>query len=79
MIFKKGDRVRNDDGQAGEVLFVDRNGLEAQVAFHRFTLKVRSESLSMMTPDEDMPLPVAPVKARRTPASRVSARRVPKC
>jgi len=74
MTFKKGDRVRNDDGEAGEILFVDKDGLEAQVAFQRITLKVRSESLSKVTRDEPTPLPATPVKLRRAPAVRIGRR-----
>jgi len=47
MTFKKGDKVRTEDGQAGEVLFVDRNGLEAQVAFARNSMKLRTDSLEL--------------------------------
>lgn len=75
MTFKKGDRVRNEDGEAGEILFLDKDGLEAQVAFQRFTLKVRSESLVQMAPDELMPAHANTFKLRRVSASRATARR----
>ncbi len=74
MTFKKGDQVRNDDGEAGEILFVDRDGLEAQVAFQRVTLKVRSESLSKMMRDELTPLSATAVKVRRDPVVRTGRR-----
>jgi hypothetical protein len=70
MTYKKGDRVRDEDGQAGEILFVDKGGLEAQVAFHRVTLKLRTESLSKMAPDEPMALAAAPAKPPRPAAKR---------
>lgn len=54
MIFKKGDKVRTEDGRAGEILFVDRNGLEAQVALERVSMKIRTETLAMF----DLPAPV---------------------
>ncbi len=45
MAFKKGDNVRTEDGQTGVILFVDKNGLEAQVALARVSIKMRTESL----------------------------------
>lgn len=51
--FKKGDKVRTEDGHAGEILFVDRDGHEAQVALARVSVKIRTESLTMF----DAPTP----------------------
>jgi hypothetical protein len=45
MTFKKGDQVRTDDGSIGEILFIDRDGVEAQVALARISVKLRTESL----------------------------------
>jgi hypothetical protein len=73
MTFKKGDRVRNEDGEAGEILFVDKGGLEAQVAFQRVTSKVRTEFLSKIAADELAALPAAPAKVRRPAAKRARA------
>ena len=47
MNFKKGDKVRTDDGQAGEILFIDGDGVEAQVALARTSVKLRTETLEM--------------------------------
>jgi hypothetical protein len=47
MTFKKGDKVRTDDGQAGEILFIDRGGLEAQVALARTSVKLRTDTLEL--------------------------------
>ena len=35
MTFKKGEQVLTEDGEVGEILFVDRGGLEAQVALNK--------------------------------------------
>ena len=51
MTFKKGDKVRTDDGQAGEILFIDRGGLEAQVALARTSVKLRTETLELFESD----------------------------
>jgi preprotein translocase subunit YajC len=45
MTFKKGDQVRTDDGSIGEILFIDRDGVEAQVALAQVSMKLRTESL----------------------------------
>jgi hypothetical protein len=67
MAFKKGDRIQTDDGQAGEILFVDNRGVEAQVALQRVSLKMRTDSLRLFDPDALEPqLVIAnPAKARR--------------
>jgi transposase len=77
MTFTKGDRVRNEDGDQGVILFVDKGGLEAQVAFQRLTSKVRTEFLSKMAPGELMILPAASAKPRRAPAKRIRASHAP--
>ena len=60
MAFKKGDKIQTEDGQAGEILFVDRGGEEAQVALPRMSLKMRTDSLRLFDPDAaDPPLVVA--------------------
>ena len=66
MTFKKGDKVRTEDGHAGEILFVDRNGLEAQVALERVSMKIRTETLAMF----DLP---APAKRRAKSVSKSPA------
>ena len=45
MKFKKGDKVRTDDGYMGEILFIDNDGIEAQVALERVTVRLRTETL----------------------------------
>jgi hypothetical protein len=66
MAFKKGDRIQTDDGQAGEILFVDNRGEEAQVALQRVSLKMRTDSLRLFDPDAlAPPLVIAKAKARR--------------
>jgi hypothetical protein len=75
MTFKRGDRVRNENGEAGEILYVDRDGLEAQVAFQRVTLKMRSDSLDKMSPDEPLNLAAPPAKVRSVPTKLTSVRR----
>jgi preprotein translocase subunit YajC len=45
MIFKKGDKVRTDDGYMGEILFIDNDGIEAQVALEQATVRLRIETL----------------------------------
>lgn len=45
MTFKKGEQVLTEDGEVGEILFVDRGGLEAQVALKLVSAKLRTDSL----------------------------------
>lgn len=45
MAFKKGECVVTEDGEVGQILFVDRGGLEAQVALPRISTKFRTDSL----------------------------------
>ena len=64
MKFKKGDKVRTEDGSAGEILFVDKDGVEAQVALERISVKIRTDSLMLF----DSPSPAkngAKVVARK--------------
>jgi preprotein translocase subunit YajC len=60
MAFKKGDKVRTEDGLAGEILFVDKGGVEAQVALARVSMKMRTDSLRIYEGEEE----AAPVKAK---------------
>jgi hypothetical protein len=69
MTFKKGDQVQTEDGDAGQILFVDKGGLEAQVALKQKSIKIRTDTLRLYKPD-DAPAPeAAPVK-RRARAAR---------
>jgi hypothetical protein len=52
MTFKKGDQVRTDDGQVGEILFIDRGGDEAQVALARISIKLRTDTLEKVGDDD---------------------------
>lgn len=45
MTFKKGDQVRTEDGDVGQILFIDKNGVEAQVALQRISIKLRTDTL----------------------------------
>ena len=45
MTFKKGEKVLTEDGEVGQILFIDRGGLEAQVALPRISTKIRCDSL----------------------------------
>jgi hypothetical protein len=75
MTLKKGDRVQTEDGDVGEILFVDKGGVEAQVALARISLKVRTETLVKLSP-EDRPVQVAAAPKAASPApKRVRARR----
>lgn len=66
MNFKKGDKVRTEDGHAGQILYIDNGGLEAQVALERITVKVRTDSLELF----DAP---PPTKRSAKPAARKRA------
>jgi hypothetical protein len=70
MTFKKGDKVRIEDGRAGEILFIDNHGLEAQVALERISVKIRTDTLRLFA-SEDLPAPTlhqGKVVARKRPA-----------
>ena len=66
MILKKGDRVQTEDGDVGEVLFVDKGGDEAQVALARVSLKVRTDTLLKLGADVQI-VPAAASKAKTSP------------
>jgi len=79
MTFKKGDRIRTEDGYAGEILFIDKDGLEAQVALERISTKFRTDTLTKFEA-EDVFAPavkldgaavraVKKTRVRRTPTS----------
>jgi hypothetical protein len=71
MTFKKGDKIQTDDGRAGEILFVDKDGLSAQVALEHVSMKIRTETLRIFEPLAALSPGVAdipkPRKARRKP------------
>jgi len=60
MTFKKGDKVRTEDGSAGEILFVDKGGLEAQVALEHLSIKIRTDTLEMFDSAKASASPVSP-------------------
>ena len=72
MLFKKGDKVRTDDGYMGEILFIDNDGIEAQVALERVTVRLRTETLKRFdendtaAADLDKARNKRPVSQRRT-------------
>ncbi len=79
MTFKKGDKVRTEDGSAGVILFIDKGGLEAQVALARISTKIRTETLQMFEPDAAAAAPaVAPRKAVVAAAKKRQVQRRPK-
>ena len=55
MTFKKGEKVLTEDGEIGEILFIDRGGLEAQVALTRISTKIRCDSLKKFEADKATP------------------------
>lgn len=55
MVFKKGEKVLTEDGEIGEILFIDRGGLEAQVALPRISTKIRTDSLKKFEPEAASP------------------------
>ena len=72
MTFKKGDKIQTEDGHAGKILFVDKDGLEAQVALEHVSMKLRTESLRIFGAEAALSPSVArdvpkPRKARRKP------------
>jgi preprotein translocase subunit YajC len=64
MTFKKGDQVRTDEGPIGQILFIDRDGVEAQVALERLSIKLRTDTLEKVTKDAP-PVAAVAVKAPR--------------
>ena len=76
MAFKKGDNVRTEDGQPGVILFVDKNGEEAQVALARISLKIRTDSLEAVKAADLLPAvaPRAAAKGRSTKARALPSR-----
>jgi preprotein translocase subunit YajC len=67
MTFKKGDQVRTDEGLIGQILFIDRDGVEAQVALERLSIKLRTDTLEKVTKDAP---PVAAAVAVKAPRKR---------
>jgi hypothetical protein len=77
MTFKKGEKVQTEDGQMGEILFIDKNGLEAQVALAHVSMKMRTDTLRRF--DSESVKPVArPAAAKAPSAKRAKVRRTPK-
>jgi preprotein translocase subunit YajC len=75
MTFKKGDKIQTEDGQAGEILFVDKDGLSAQVALARVSMKIRTEMLRMFEPQVALAAAVVPgvAKIRKDRRKKISA------
>ncbi len=65
MTFKRGDKVRTDDGHMGQILFVDNDGVEAQVALERTTVRLRTDTLRVFDEKDD-----AAADVNRPPASK---------
>jgi hypothetical protein len=78
MTFKKGDQVRTEDGDVGQILFIDKSGLEAQVALERISIKLRMDTLQKFEA-EAAPKPAArAVGAGARAAKGARATRAPK-
>lgn len=68
MTFKKGDKVRTDDGYMGEILFIDNDGVEAQVALEQVTMRLRTDTLRVFDEKDDADADsgkLPPAKAKR--------------
>jgi preprotein translocase subunit YajC len=74
MALKKGDKVRTDDGYMGEILFIDNDGIEAQVALERGTIRLRTETLQLF--DENDTAAADLDKARNTRPAKKAKRAV---
>ena len=74
MKFRKGDKVRTDDGYMGEILFIDNDGIEAQVALERNTVRLRTETLHIFDENDTAAtdLDKARSKRRAPKANRVN-------
>jgi hypothetical protein len=70
MTFKKGDKVRTEDGSAGEILFIDNRGLEAQVALERISVRIRTDTLRIFDSADSSSSAIVPEKvvARKRPS-----------
>ena len=69
MAFKKGDQVCTEDGLVGEILFIDRDGVEAQVALERLSIKVRTDTLVKASAGAG---PVEPAVGAKPPRKRAT-------
>ena len=78
MTFKKGDQVRTEDGDVGQILFIDKNGVEAQVALERISIKLRTDTLQKFEVEAAPKLAAKPVGAGARAAKKTRAARAPK-
>ena len=78
MTFKKGEKIQTEDGQVGEILFIDKNGLEAQVALAHVSMKVRTDTLRKFESDATVKSAVRPGAAAAPAAKGAKVRRTPK-
>jgi preprotein translocase subunit YajC len=69
MTLKKGDKVRTDDGYMGEILFIDNDGIEAQVALERGTIRLRTETLQLFDENDTAAADLDKARSKR-PASK---------
>jgi preprotein translocase subunit YajC len=69
MTFKKGDKVRTDDGYVGEILFIDYDGIEAQVALERVSIKLRTDTLQKFDENDTAAAELDKARTKR-PASK---------
>jgi preprotein translocase subunit YajC len=76
MTFKKGDKIYTEDGHTGEILFIDKDGLEAQVALERISTKFRTDTLRKFEA-EDVATAAKPSVAAVSAAKKRRVRRTP--
>jgi hypothetical protein len=77
MAFKKGDKVRTEDGHMGEILFIDKDGIEAQVALERISVRLRTDTLRVFD-ENDETADSSDAGSKRPTNSSKTARRGPK-
>jgi preprotein translocase subunit YajC len=70
MMLKKGDKVRTDEGYMGEILFIDNDGIEAQVALESVTVRLRTETLHKFDENDTAAADLDKARSKR-PAPKV--------
>ena len=78
MTFKKGDQIRTEDGDVGQILFIDKDGVEAQVALERISIKLRTDTLRKFAAEDAVAPAASPVSTKVRAAKATRARRAPK-
>jgi preprotein translocase subunit YajC len=78
MTFKKGDKVRTDDGYMGEILFIDNDGIEAQVALERVSLRLRTDTLRKFDANDSAAAELDKARTKRPAPKAKRTKRRPK-